>query len=383
MASALALLAVLGAAVPGCDRLRRRAPARNEALPAGADPSRRTGGSGDADPRLYHETRPYMGTLFRITVGLRGDPKSEAGKKALAESRRFAAEAVGAAFREVVRVENLFSTYIADTPVSRINKAAETAPTQPVKVPQEVFNLVHESLQLSTRSEGAFDVTFGPLGKLWAPPAEGKPPRIPTTAEIRQTQTRVGSRLVELDYDKTTVRLTRQGMSVGFGAIAKGYAVDQVVALLRARKLNDFIVDGGGDLFVAGRHPEREWRVGIKDPRRPDSYFATFAIKDRAVVTSGDYERFFLHEGRRYHHILDPRTGMPARGLSSVTVIHPKATLADALATAAFVLGPRKGYDFLSAYADVEFLMVSVKGNVLMSPGLREKVKMRPPTVGP
>jgi thiamine biosynthesis lipoprotein len=252
-----------------------------------------------------------------------------------------------------------------------------------VRVSQEVFHLIHESLQLSAQSEGAFDISFGALAPLWAPPRDGQAATLPGPAAIRQALTRVGSKHVLLDYDQTSVRLERAGMRIGLGAIAKGYAVDQVVHLLRARQVTDFIVDGGGDLYLAGRHLDRPWRVGIKDPRQPDTYFATFEARNQAVVTSGDYERYFFKDGKRYHHILDPRTGRPARGLMSVTVVQPKATLADGLATAAFVLGPRRGYDFLSRFADTEFLLVATDGQVLISPGLKARVKYRAPSTGP
>ncbi len=364
----------------GCDRARRKS-ATQAPLPRGADPGLRKGGTPGGDPRILNETRPYMGTLFRITVALRGDTKTEAGRQALATSRRNAVEAVRQAFQEVVRVERLFSPYIAGTPVSRINKAAAKAPTKWVKVPQEVFNLIHRSVMLNRRSGGAFDITFGALAEVWKP-KNGKP-HVPSPAVIRQALQKVGSRYLELDYDKTRVRLSRPGMEIGLGAIAKGYAVDQVVQILRANKLRDFIVDGGGDLYLSGKHPDRPWRVGIKDPRKPREHFASFEVKDRAVVTSGDYERFFMIGGKRYHHILDPRTGYPAKGLMSVTVVAPKATLADALATATFVLGPKKGFDFLRRFADTECILVTTEGRVIISAGLRDKVKKRDVTKGP
>jgi thiamine biosynthesis lipoprotein len=376
-------LAMLNGLGSGCDRLRRRQPLEEKVMPAGADPAKRTGGAESVDPRLYEETRPFMGTLFRITLPILAEPRGVDGAGELAESRRLAIEAVRAAFREIERVERLFSPHIPGTPISRINEAAAESPPRAVKVTQEVFNLVHESLQLSERSEGAFDITFGPLGALWAPTKSGAPRELPTPAQLRDAQSKVGFKLVELSYEETSVRLGRKGMQLGLGAIAKGYAVDQVALVLRARGRHDFIVDGGGDLFVAGRHPDRPWRVGIKDPRRPETYFASFATQDRAVVTSGDYERYFLKDGKRYHHIIDPRSGRPASGLMSVTVIHPKATLADSLSTAAFVLGPRKGHDFLARQPEVEFLMVTTQGQVLTSPGLKESLTQRPVTVAP
>jgi thiamine biosynthesis lipoprotein len=321
-----------------------------------------------------------MGTLFRITVALRGDEKTEAGRKALHVSRRNAREAARAAFQEVSRVERLFSTYLPDSAISRINQAASQKPPKAVKVSQEVFNLLHESVLLHRRSGGAFDITHGALARLWTP--RGEKPRVPSAARIREALTRVGSQHLKLDYDEVTVRLARTGMSIGLGAIAKGYAVDQAVRVLRARKLSDFIVDGGGDLYVAGKHPDRPWRVGIKDPRKPTEHFASFPVTDKAVVTSGDYERYFVVEGKRYSHVLDPRTGRPAQALMSATVVAPKTVNADALATTALVLGPRKGYDFVTKFADTDCILVSPGGKVLISPGLRDKVKRRPVSRG-
>lgn len=324
-----------------------------------------------------------MGTLFRIVVALRGNRKTDGGRQELRESRRAAVEAVRLAFQEVVRLEELLSEYIPTSAVSRINQAAAAAPTKAVKVTQEVFNLVHRSIQLNRQTEGGFDITFGPLAGLYRKPAEGRKARLPSALELRRALSLVGPKLVALDYDKNTVRLKRAGMRIGLGGIAKGYTVDAVAAILRAKRLTGFIVDGGGDLYVSGRHPDRPWRVGIKDPRNPSTYFASLPVQDAAVVTSGDYERYFMHGGLRYHHILDPRTGRPAVGLSSVTIVGPSATLADALATGAYVLGPRRGFALVQKFAKVECLMVTTGGTVLVTPGLRSRLKQRPPTKGP
>lgn len=379
----MALLSVtglgLGFAPSGCKRLRRQAPGKEKTLPAGADPAARRGSNTNADPRLYSETRSYMGTLFRVVIALRGDAKSEAGRQHLAESRRRAVEAVRAAFSEVVRLEALLSSYQADSLISKINAAAVKNPTRDVKVPQEVFNLILRSIKLSKRMEGAFDITFASVAKLYGPARKGKPARVPSALELRRALTLVGSQHIKLDYDKVSVRLGRPGMRIGLGAIAKGYAVDSVAAVLRSMGHRAFIVDGGGDLYVSGRHPDRKWRVGIKDPRMPSVYFATLPVQSQAVVTSGNYERFFVKDGTRYHHILDPRTGKPTQGLASVTVVAPKATLADALATGIFVLGPQKGLALLMRFDKVEALLVTTGGKVVMTPGLKGVVKVRPP----
>lgn len=180
----IALLTVtgsgLGLAPSGCKRLRRQAPDQEKTLPAGADPAARRGKKPHADPRLYSETRSYMGTLFRVVIALRGDTKSEAGRQHLAESRRRAVEAVRAAFSEVVRLEALLSSYQADSLISKINAAAVKKPTRGVKVPQEVFNLILRSIKLSKRMAGAFDITFASVAKLYRPAHKGKPARVPS-----------------------------------------------------------------------------------------------------------------------------------------------------------------------------------------------------------
>lgn len=379
--SLVTLIVVLFAPAWGCDRFRNRSQ-ESKPLPAGADPQKRRSAEPPGDPRIYQETRSYMGTLFRITVAMPGDARTTAGRETLKESRRRAAEAVRAGFREVARLEALLSPYRSGSAIWRINKAAAGSPTRRVKVGQEVFNLVHQSLRVSRSSGGAFDITFAPLERLWRFSGPGRG-QVPGPAALKQALGLVGFKHVELDYDTPAIRLKKTGMRLGLGGIAKGYAVDQVARVLRHRGLSHFIVDGGGDLYVAGRHPDRNWRVGIKDPRKPSDYFASLPVTNKAVVTSGDYERYFMHRGRRYHHILDPRTGKPAAGLASVTVVARTGMLADALATAAFVLGPRAGYELLEEAESTEGLLVSVTGEVLVTPGLRGVVKARPPSKGP
>jgi len=375
-----ALVLALGLGLPGCKRLRRQSRVEEKTLPAGADPAARRGDGRVADPRVYSETRSYMGTLFRVVIALRGDTKSEAGRQHLAESRRQAVEAVRGAFAEVVRLESLLSAHQADSLISRINAAAAKRPTRAVKVPQEVFNLILQSIKLSRSLSGAFDITFAPLANLYRPPRGAQPARVPSPVDLRQALTLVGSKHIVLDYDKVSVRLGRPGMRIGLGAIAKGYTVDSVATVLRAQGQTAFIVDGGGDLYVSGRHPDRPWRVGIKDPRNPSVYFATLPVQSRAVVTSGSYERFFDKGGVRYHHILDPRTGRPASTLTSVTVVAPKAALADALATGVFVLGPKKGLEVVKHFPKVDALVVTSDGKVLMTPGLKGVIRHQPPS---
>jgi thiamine biosynthesis lipoprotein len=161
-------------------------------------------------------------------------------------------------------------------------------------------------------------------------------------------------------------------MRVHLGGIGKGFAVDRGVRLLRSRGLADFMIQSGGDMYIAGRHGDRPWRIGIRDPRGPDgATFATLQITDVAVGTSGDYERFFIKDGRRYHHLLDPDTGQPARAARSVTVIAPRAVTADALGTGVFVAGPHAGMKMIERMEGVQAVIVTATNDVLVTPGLR------------
>ena len=186
-------------------------------------------------------------------------------------------------------------------------------------------------------------------------------------------------RAIATDDKHRTVKLTKPGMRISLAAIAKGYAVDRAVAVLRENGLKDFIVFGGGDLFVSGRRGDRPWRVGIQDPRDRSRHFARFeADRDIAIVTTGDYEAFFVVDGERYHHVIDPATGYPARGTVSATVIAPTATLADALATGIFVLGPREGMALIESDRDLEGVIVDDHFSPMVSSGLRNLLVLTP-----
>ena len=190
---------------------------------------------------------------------------------------------------------------------------------------------------------------------------------------------------LEVDIAKSTAFLKQKGMRVHLGGIGKGYAVDRAAAILRGRGFNDFMIQSGGDLYVAGQRGDRPWRAGIQDPRGPEgSSFAAMDLTDSAFTTSGDYERFFMKDGRRYHHIIDPDTGEPAHGSRSVTIVARTATLADALDTGIFILGPEKGMALIERLNGVEGVIVTSSNNVLVSSGLAQRLVVRsPPTDAP
>ncbi|HEY5999745.1 MAG TPA: FAD:protein FMN transferase [bacterium] len=267
--------------------------------------------------------------------------------------------AIQAAFAEIERIDALLSSHRTDSLISRVNREGFRAK---VPVEKDIFQLIREAASFSEASGGAFDVTVWPLSKLWGFDEGG---RRPSVTELRDAVAKVGYRKLVLDQGDGSVGFTLPGMGLDLGAIAKGWAVDRAMDVLAARGMTDVIVDAGGDLRVAGSRPGKGfWRIGVQDPRDSGSLLFTLDLTDTAIVTSGDYERFFEEDGVRYHHILDPTTGMPACGCRSVTVLAPTAAEADASATAAFVLGAQRGVAFLRSRPGVRGVIVDGAGSL-------------------
>lgn len=278
------------------------------------------------------------------------------------------AAAVGAAeaaLAEMARIEALMSEWREDSLLSAVNRAAGR---QPVAVTTELLRLLAESARAAELSAGAFDITFAGAGRLWD--FKRPDPRPPTAPEVATALAAVGHRRLILDHDAGTAFLRDPGMRIGLGGIAKGYAVDRAAQVVARHGFTHFAVNAGGDLCVRGRRGERRWSVAIRDPRHADRHLAVIPVSNAAVVTSGDYERFFLHEGRRYAHIIDPRTGWPVDHCQSVTVVAERTYWADALATAVFVLGPERGLALIESQPDAECLIVDADGRPLVSSGL-------------
>jgi len=308
-----------------------------------------------------------MGSLLQLTAWTRDEPGAVAAFEAV--------------FAEFDRLDRLMSVWKEGSDVTRLNAAAGQVP---VAVSAEVFEVLTLGRQISEWTGGKFDVTFGALSGLWKfdqDQDDSIPPRAAVVARLPD----VDYSALELDPARRTAFLGRRGMRVHLGGIGKGYAVDRGAALLRARGITDFMIQSGGDLFVSGRRGDRPWRLGIRDPRGPaDRSFATLDLSNGTFSTSGDYERFFLNNGVRYHHILDPDLGEPARGCRSVTIVADKAVLADALSTGVFILGPEKGMALIERLPDVEGVIVAADNRVLVSSGLKGKLVMiAPPTVAP
>lgn len=199
----------------------------------------------------------------------------------------------------------------------------------------------------------------------------------PDIEEVKENLNLVNFRDLKIQYGGN-VSLGKKGMSIDLGGIAKGYAVDRAFELLKGLGYRNLVVNAGGDLRVGGSKMEGPWSIGIQHPRDPEKIMARISLSDTAIATSGDYEKFFIHQGKRYHHILNPKNGFPAEGCQSVTVLHKEGITADALATAIFVLGLEKGYALCQKLEGVECLIVDKEGKVTLSPGLKGRISLSP-----
>jgi FAD:protein FMN transferase len=318
-------------------------------------------------PHLVERVGPAMGSELRLTAWTADEVAAVA--------------AFDAVFAEFERLDALMSVWRPGSDVLRLNAAAGD---RPVTLQPEVIEVLAIARQVSEWTGGTFAVTFGALSDLWRFDHD-QDDTIPDPAIVRQRLPLVDYRGLEMDARAGTAFLRRKGMRVHLGGIGKGYAVDRAVALCRSRGLRDFMIQAGGDLYAAGLKDGRPWRLGIRDPRGPaNSRFALLDLSDGTFSTSGDYERFFIKDGRRYHHILDLRVGEPARECRSVTLVTDRAVIADALAKGVFILGPDAGMALIEKLPGVEGVIVSATNDVLVSSGLKEKLTIvAPPTDAP
>jgi thiamine biosynthesis lipoprotein len=300
--------------------------------------------------------------------------------KVWSDREKEAREAMDAAHAEIVRLERMMTTWREDSEVARINASAGGAA---VPVSHELLEVLQGAREIYDASGGVFDITFYGLKGLWHFDQDATND-IPSEDAIKARLPLIDGSKVELDATKSTVRLPTKGMLINLGGIAKGYAVDRAARVLADRGFTDVVVQAGGDLLVRGRKGLDPWRVGIRDPRgTPDNYFAVAAIHDAAFSTAGDYERGFVKDGKRYHHILDPRTGHPADACRSVTVFAPDALTADELDDAIFILGPEKGLPLVEARPGVGAVVVDKDNKVWVSKRLAGVVEIvHQPTPG-
>ena len=301
-----------------------------------------------------HEARRLVGVM-----GTELEIKAIGGDAAAME------KAVDAAVEEMRRVEDLMTDW-RPSPLTELNEAAGEGP---VEVPEELARLIARAVEIGKVTEGAFDVTYAAVGELWD--FKSDPPVVPSAERIAAALERVDSSRVRVNLKNRTVDLPA-GMRIGLGGIAKGYGVDRAMAVLREHGVENGIVNAGGDLKALGRKRDGKlWEIAVKHPRNRELVLAAVPLSNKCVMTSGDYERFFEHEGTRYHHILDPRTGYPSTGCMSATVFGPDAALTDSLATAMCVLGPERGLAVVDGLKGIDAILVGMDGEVRVSRGLQ------------
>lgn len=264
------------------------------------------------------------------------------------------------AIAETKRIENQISDWIPTTPISTINK---NAGIKPVKVDDEVFGLVERALKISQLTEGAFDISYASMDKIWK--FDGSMKEMPAPEAIKKSVAKIGYKKVILDPKEKTIFLKEEGMKLGLGGIGQGYIADKVKELLFSKGCKSGIINVSGDINAWGKQPDgKPWSVGIVNPMNKNKVFATFPLEDSSVETSGSYEKYVTFNGKRYSHIIDPRTGYPATGIVSVSVFAKQTEVADALATGIFVLGVEVGLDLANQIKGIGCIIVDDKGAV-------------------
>ena len=302
---------------------------------------------------------------------------------------RGAAQAAEAVFGEMKRLDKEMTTWDPKTPGeprSEVWQLNASAGDKPVKVSAETLAVIERAIDISKRSGGVFDITVGAFKGLWKFD-EDMDGSLPDPADVKQRLALVNWRDIVVDARQRTVFLKRKGMAITLGGIAKGYAVDKCVEILRKRGFTDFMMQAGGDMYIAGKKGGEPWTVAIRDPRGPaNTFFATAPVEDHSFSTSGDYERGFVKDGVRYHHILDTRSGQPAHTLRSVTVRAKDAFTADAWSKVMFILGPKASLALIKRekLTDFEVVWVDDKNQIVMTDGIKDVVRvLKEPTPGP
>jgi thiamine biosynthesis lipoprotein len=294
------------------------------------------------------EEQSVMGTVARVELWT--------------DSRKLGEATIAEVVAEMQRIDHLMSTYKEDSEISRINRLAAS---EPVTISAELLQLLVRSLRMSEITDGAFDITYASAGHLYDFRRKVKP----SADALAATLPTIDYRHVVLDQANNSVRFLRPGVRIDLGGIAKGHAVDRAIALLQARGIKHALVSAGGDSRIIGDHRGRPWMVGIRDPRQKEDVVAVVPLSNTAISTSGDYERYFEVNGVRYHHIINPDSGQPVRGIRSVTVVGPDSTTMDALSTSVFVMGIKRGLALVESLPDVEAVIVDADGKMHYSSG--------------
>lgn len=267
------------------------------------------------------------------------------------------------AIEEMTRIEHLISSWDPNSETSNINK---NAGIKPVKVSSELIQLIQRSIKISKITDGAFDISFASMNKIWK--FDGSMTTLPSKTDIENSVKHVGYQNIDINIEQNTVFLKNKYSKIGFGAIGKGYAADMAKQLLINMGVNAGIINASGDMNTWGNQPDgTSWTIAITNPMNKNNAFATLPLQNNAVVTSGDYEKFVEFDNIRYAHIINPKTGYPSQGIISVTILAPMAELADALATSVFVLGKDIGLNRINQLPNVECIIIDSEGQIFYS----------------
>ncbi len=300
-------------------------------------------------------TQMHMGTLVTVT--------------AVAPDKNRGDRAIQAAFDEIKRLEALLSTWRPDSELSRVNAEAGL---QPVQVSRETVQLVIQSLEIAAMTQGGFNIALGPAIEAWSVTERQ---HIPSDMELQRLKLLVDWTSIQVNRERRTIYLPHQGMRIDVGGIGKGYAADRAAEEMKRAGAMGGVVALSGDIKTFGVLPGTSgFPVGIQHPRGDGALIAVIDLKDEAISTAGDYERFFEWEGVRYHHILDPLTLQPARACQSVTVVAKEGVIADGLDTGIFVLGPEMGMGLVEQLPGIEAIIIDAKGRMSVSSGLRDRM---------
>ena len=292
-------------------------------------------------PSLSKKVLKLMGNRFEITV--------------VGDDRLWADKRIDDAVEEIKRIEKLFTTFDESSQTNLINRNAGIAP---VKVDREVYDLIERSKKISTLTQGAFDITYGSIDKrLWN--FDKTMTSLPDAQTAKTLVRLINYRNVILDEKNCSVFLKEKGMRIGFGGIGKGYAAEKAKSLLQQKGVKSGIINAAGDLTAWGHQPNgKPWTIGIADPDTKRQAFSFLEITNTSIATSGNYEKFVLIDGKKYSHTIDPKTGLPVRGIKSVTIICPNAEIADAMATPVMIMGIKTGLDMLNQIKGIAGIVI-------------------------
>ena len=308
--------------------------------------------TGNCYAEWQSEDAAIMGTTIRVEVW---HPDAKVREQGIAQ-----------ALEEMERVNRLMSPYIEDSQLSKINTYAAEGP---VEVNRDLYLLIQKSLEFSELTHGVFDITYASVGHLFNYRKQIKP----SEAEFAHAKTLINYKNIVLDEGQASVSFAKQGVKIDLGGIAKGYAVDQAIDRIRTLGIEHALVSAGGDTRLLGDRLGRPWLVGIRDPANSEDVIAMLPLQDEALSTSGDYERFFIEDGVRYHHIIHPSTGKSTNEVRSASILGADATTTDALSTSVLILGIKAGLQLLNDLQGIEGVMVDQQGMLYYSEGLKQE----------